>query len=103
MATNLVRTSKKLIQALNSRGDSLTFSSKQFKGHEGFIHSYYTVSQAVWNEEKQRYYHTELYSSSSMVRIVLFLRDRWYKLNGWELPTDQKKWNELRSDIKEES
>ena len=33
MATNLMQTSKKLIQALNSRGYKLTFSQKQFIGN----------------------------------------------------------------------
>lgn len=98
MAANLLATSKKLVKALNTRGYMLTFSYKQFMGREGKPHNYYSINKAAWNEEKGKYHHTELYSSTSMVRIVLYLRDMWYKENGWELPTDQELWNTIRSE-----
>ncbi len=100
MATNLLRTSKKLVQALNSRGYKLTFSSKQYIGREGQPHTMYSICRAVYNEEKQRYSHEEIYSTSSMVRIVLFLRDMWFEENGWELPTDQEQWNKIREGLR---
>ena len=100
MAANLLRTSKKLVQALNSRGQKITFSSKQFIGKEGMPHTMYSVSKAVWDEEKGKYSHSELYSSTSMVRMVLFLRDMWFEENGWELPTDQEQWNKIREDLR---
>ena len=99
MATNLMQTCKKLIQALNMRGFKLTFSTKQFIGKEGQPHNMYSVNKATWNEEKRKYSHDELYSSTSMVRMTLFLRDMWYKENGWELPTDQTEWNKIREDM----
>ena len=101
MATNLLRTSKKLVQALNSRDYKLTFSTKQFIGREGQPHTMYSISRATFDEDKGRYTHNEIYSSSSMVRIVLFLRDMWYKENGWELPTDQEQWNKIREGLKD--
>ena len=100
MATNLVQTSKKLIQALNSHGYKLTFSQKQFMGREGRPHNMYCINRAIWNEERGRYSHEELYASTSMVRITLFLRDMWYEENGWELPTDQELWNDLREEMR---
>ena len=100
MAANLMQTSKKLVQALNSRGYHLTFSTKQFIGREGQPHNMYSISKATWDESKWRYRHDELYSTTSMVRVVLFLRDMWYEENGWELPTDQEKWNEIRKELK---
>ena len=99
MATNLVQTSKKLVLALNSRGYKLTFNTKQFMGVEGEPHNYYSICKAVWDEDKHKYLNQEIYSSSSMIRIVLFLRDMWYKENGWELPTDQEKWNNIRREL----
>ena len=99
MATNLLATSKKLVKALNTRGYKLTFSYKQFMGMDNNPHNYYSINKAVWNEERNRYNHHELYSSASMVRIVLYLRDMWYKENGWELPTDQELWNKIRADL----
>lgn len=101
MATNLMQTSKKLMQALNSRGHKLTFSSKQFIGKEGQPHTMYSISKAIWDEEKGKYSHSELYASTSMVRITLFLRDMWFEENGWELPTDQEAWNKIRKELRE--
>ena len=100
MATNLIRTSKKLVQALNSKGYKLTFSIKQYMGKEGAPHSMYIISRALWNEEKGKYYHEDIYSTSSMVRAVLFLRDMWYEENNWELPMDQEQWNRIREEIR---
>lgn len=100
MATNLMQTSKKLIQALNSRGHKLTLSTKQFIGREGQPHNMYSISSATWNEEKRKYSHDELYSTTSMVRITLYLRDLWYIENNWELPTDQEEWNRIREELR---
>ena len=100
MAANLMQTSKKLVQALNSRGYKLTFSTKQFIGKEGQPHNMYSISNATWDDEKKRYKHSELYSTTSMVRVVLFLRDMWYEENGWELPDDQEKWNGIRKELR---
>lgn len=99
MAGNLFVTSRKLLTALNSRGHKLTFNTKQFMGTEGRPHNYYSICKATYSKEHKKYMHSELYSTSSMVRIVLFLRDMWYLENGWELPTDQKLWNSIREDL----
>lgn len=100
MATNLMQTSKKLIQALNSRGYNLTFSTKQFMGREGQPHNMYSISRAIWNDERHKYSHEEIYSTTSMVRVALFLRDMWYDENDWELPTDQEEWNKIREELR---
>jgi hypothetical protein len=102
MATNLMQTSKKLIMALNSRGHKLTMNIKQFIGREGQPHNMYSINRALWNEDKRRYSHEEIYSSTSMVRITLFLRDMWFEENGWELPTDQEAWNAIREDLRKD-
>ncbi len=99
MAANLMQTSKKLIKALNSRGHKYTMSVKQFMGKEGQPHNMYSISKAMWNDEKLKYSHEEVYSSTSMVRITLFLRDLWFKENNWELPTDQPQWNAVRKEL----
>lgn len=101
MATNLIMTTRKLLQALNGRGYKLTFNVKQFMGVEGQPHNYYSINKAVWNEDKHKYYHEELYSSASLVRITLFVRDMWYKANDWDLPYDQPQWNEIRKTLED--
>jgi hypothetical protein len=36
--------------------------------------------------------HKELFSSASEIQIVLFMRNLWYALNGWDIPpTNQMK------------
>ena len=100
---NLMPTAKKLLKALRTKDLRYTMSTKQFFGKEGEPHNYYTISKAEWDEEKCKYAHYEVYSTTSMVRIVLFLRDLWYKANDWELPTDQPLWNSIRAGFKEEN
>jgi hypothetical protein len=68
-------------------------------GREGAPHNMYSINNAWWNAEKGKYSHDELYSTTSMVRITLFLRDMWFKENGWELPTDQEAWNKVREEL----
>jgi hypothetical protein len=99
MASNLLKTSKKLVSAINTKGYKLTISTKQFIGTEGRPHTMYGVNNAIWDDEKHKYINRELYSSTSLVRIVLYLRDMWFRENGWELPTDQEKWNQIREEI----
>lgn len=99
MASNLLRTSKKLVSALNTKGYKLTVSTKQFIGTEGKPHTMYGVNNGIWDEDKHKYINRELYSSTSLVRIVLYLRDMWFRENGWELPTDQEKWNQIREEL----
>lgn len=100
MGANLMQTSKKLVQALNSKGRKITLSTKQFIGKEGQPHNMYSISEATWNEDKRKYSHEELYSTTSMIRVTLFLRDLWFELNGWELPDDQELWNDIREEMR---
>ena len=51
------------------------------------------IKKAIWDAEKQRFKNVELFSSASDVQIVLWLRDYWYELNGWQVPTDNEEWN----------
>ena len=98
---NVTNVSKKLMMALNARGYKLTFSTKQFIGTEGNVHNYYSINKAVWSEEKHKYLNNELYSSTSMIRIALYLRDMWYRENGWPLPKDNEVWNQIRWDLQD--
>lgn len=54
----------------------------------------YTLYQAkiVGNRTEK----TELFKTYSQIQLVLFLRDFWYELNGWEVPTDNLMWEELK-------
>ena len=103
MALNLLSTSKKLIAVFNFIDYNLTFSIKQFMGREGKPINYYSVNKAVWNDDRHRYDSVELYSSASLLRIVMYLRDMWYKEIGRELPTDQPIWNKVREQLEKKN
>ena len=97
---DLNKSINKLIVALNQKGLMLMYNKKQFMGVEGKPHNLYTVTQAKWNDDKKKYGSVEVYKSTSTVRVVLFLRDLWFSVNGWDLPTDNELWNKIREDEK---
>lgn len=94
---------KKLQNAINERFDAKVmihkkpwYSKDADRPMERLI-----VEKAVWDEHKQNFKNVELFSSPSDVQIILFLRDMWYELNGWEVPTDNEEWNIAKQKYKE--
>lgn len=98
--TDFNKSVQKLIQALNMRGHDLLFSRKQFMGKEGKPHNLYVLSKGAWNSDKGKYDTIDIYKTTSLIRMVLFLRDMWYTEKGLELPTDNEMWNNIREQIK---
>lgn len=39
---------------------------------------------------------TDLFRTYSQIQMLLFLRDYWFELNGWEVPTDNPIWEEVK-------
>lgn len=101
MSMNLNKTADRLRIALNQRGYNLTISKRQFLGNNNALINLYIVAQAVWDDERHKYYNSDLYSTSSRLKLVFYLRDLWYFENGWELPTDDEMWNETRKELQE--
>jgi len=94
---------KKLQKAINEKYDARIllnktqfYSSKTDRPIELIV-----IKQAIWDSERQKYKNIELFSSSSDIQIVLWLRDYWYELNGWEIPTDNEEWNKARAKYEE--
>ena len=56
----------------------------------------YQVRQAIVDEETKKSKSVELFKSTSQLQILLFLRDLWYEVNGWEVPTDNEMWNKAK-------
>ena len=56
----------------------------------------YLVKQAVFDDETGKHKNVELFKSTSQIQIVLFLRDFWFEINGWEIPTDNEQWNAIK-------
>lgn len=98
MPGKLLGTINKLQKAINSRNgrviiDHTQFYSEQMKS----AIPKYTIKQAYWNEDKSRTESYEIYSSYSQLQTTLFLRDYWYKMNNWEIPTDNEQWNKMKA------
>ena len=101
MASNVTMI-KKLQHALNDRGLKILYHTQQFYSEQQQRPvTCYIVKKAVWDEKKGRNRNVELFSSFSQLQVLLFLRDMWYELNGYELPTENETWNAIRQEIKE--
>ena len=94
---------KKLQKAININFDyKLLINKTQFYSDKSNkIVEMLVVKKAVWDSDKQKMRNIELFSSTSDVQIVLFLRDLWYELNGWEVPTDNEIWNKAKQKYEE--
>ena len=96
MANNFMSLARKLQGAINSRpGAKVTINTSQWysKDKQRTIICY-TLRQS--NEEDGYKDSTVLFKTYSQIQLVLFLRDYWYTLNGWELPTDNEIWEEVK-------
>lgn len=88
----------KLQTAINKNfGKKLTYNKTQFYSEEKDMPiTIHTIKQCIYDEDKKRNRYIELFSSCSQLQIVLFLRDLWYELNGWEVPVDNEEWNKAK-------
>lgn len=93
---------KKLQLAINNKGDKILYQTSQFysKQKQGPVTMYH-IKRAVLDEETGKNHNIELFKSTSMIQIVFFLRDLWYKMNNLELPTDNEQWNNIRQGVEE--
>lgn len=99
-----IQSCKKLVRAINiQHNEKITFSTRQFIGTEGLPHSYYVVSKFEYDPDRAKYISHDLFGSLSPVRVLLYLRDYLYTLEGKELPTNDAKWNSIRAKIKEKN
>lgn len=53
----------------------------------------YTIRQSHGKGKKT----IELFKTYSQIQLVLWLRDYWYTLNGWEVPHDNPEWEEVKA------
>lgn len=96
MASNTVMIHR-LQQAINGKGGKLLYSTTQFYSEEqNRPITVYHLKQAVYDEEKGKNTNVELFKTTSQIQVVLFLRDFWFDLNGWEIPNDNEQWNQTK-------
>ena len=92
----------KLQSAINRKGYKILYSTSQFySSKQDRPVTMYILKQAVEDEETKRTHSVELFKSTSQIQILLYLRDLWYEINGWELPTDNPMWEEIKRKLKE--
>lgn len=90
---------KKLQQALNAKGCKLLYSTSQFYSQQQDRPvTMYVLKQAVWDEESGKNKNQELFKTMSQIQMVLFLRDMWYEVNGWEIPKDNEVWEQKKAE-----
>lgn len=91
-------TIKKLQNAINGTGKRhVTINKTQYYvEQDNKIAEIIIVKEATVDVKTGKTHYNEIFSSGSDVSIVLFLRDMWYELNGWDIPTDNEQWNETK-------
>jgi len=89
----------KLQQAINQKfGEKILYNKTQFySDKQDRPVTMYILKKAVWDDDRKRNRNIELFSTTSQIQTVLFLRDLWYELNEWEVPTDNEEWNEAKA------
>ena len=95
---------RKLQLALNNEGQRITLSSSQFWSKDmNRTITIWSIKQAFWDEDKNKFVYVKLFESSSQIQIVLFLRDLWFKHKNMDLPMDNEYWNKIREKIEREN
>lgn len=99
---NFARLAKKLQSAINKRtgeGAKLLINTQQWYSQDkGRTITSYVIKQSTMDNRNSYRHNVEMFRTYSQVQMVLWLRDYWYELNGWEVPTDNEKWEELKQD-----
>ena len=91
---------KKLQRALNNKGDKILYQTSQFYSEQKQEPiTMHHIRRAVLDEETGKHHNIELFKTTSMIQVVLCLRDLWYKANDIELPTDNEAWNKIRNTL----
>lgn len=98
MAKKFLPTIKKLQKAININFDEKVLVNKTqfYSDKSDSIIEMIVIKKAVYDQNKGKIVNVELFKSTSDIQIVLYLRDYWYKLNGWEIPTDNEYWEDVK-------
>ena len=93
---------KALQKALNNKGDKILYQTSQFYSEQKQEPiTFHHIKRSVKDEETGKNKHIELFKSTSMIQIVFFLRDMWYRMNNLDLPQDNEQWNSIRKGVDE--
>lgn len=86
----------RLQNAINSKGGKILYEKTQFFSNDQKRPvSIYRLSQSLETKDS-RHKKEKLFESTSMIQLVLYLRDLWFYINGWEIPEDNETWNAVK-------
>lgn len=87
----------KLQNAINQNGGRILYEKSQFFSEdENRPITLYKISQSI-QTSNGRNKKERLFETTSMIQIVLYLRDVWYTIQGNELPTDNEMWEAVKA------
>lgn len=91
----------RLQQAINDKSENkIIYQKSQFYSEDKKCPvTTYSIKKAVQNEETGKYENVTVFKTTSQIQVVLYLRDMWYEINGWEVPTDNETWNKVKENI----
>lgn len=83
----------KLQTAINNNGGIILIDKAQFfsDDQQRPITIYKVCTRKPETRKKE-----VLFDTTSMIQVVLYLRDYWYNMTGQEIPTDNEQWNEIK-------
>ena len=79
---------------------SILQNTKQFYSKDKeIVVTMYSIEESYLDVDTQKTRNKKLFSSTSQLQIILFLRDLLYLSRNEPLPTDNEMWNEKRKEI----
>lgn len=89
----------RLIRAIFQQyGIKILWNYRQFYTSENRRITLFTLQQQL-KDERGKEIKIDLIKTYSHIELVLYLRDLWFELNGWEIPNDNEKWNKKRKEV----
>lgn len=87
----------KLQNAINQHGGKILYEKSQFFSEDqNRPITIYRLSQALEVQNK-KHKKEKLFETTSMIQIVLYLRDLWFYMNSWDIPTDNETWEKVKA------
>lgn len=91
---------RKIQRACNLKfNEQLCYNISQFysETHKREINRY-SLTKQITDGTTGKHSKKELFGTYSLIQMVFFIRDYWYRLNGMTLPDDNKKWSDIRKE-----
>ena len=103
MATNFGTMIVKLQKACNQKFDAkLLYNKAQIYSEKADKPiTILSVKKAVFDKKTGKTKNVEIFNTTSELQVVMFLRDYWYELNGWEIPKDNEEWEKAKEKYKQ--